>query len=424
MLRFFIKGLLRDRQRSLLPIIVVSLGVMLAVLMQAWITGIIGDIIDFNSRFATGHVKIMSQAYNDVKDQKPNDLALMGASEFLAELKSNYPDMIWAERIGFGGLMDSPDENGDTREQGPAMGMAVDLLSENSTEIERLNLENILVRGELPASDNEVLLSELFSQRLKVDPGDEVTLITSTMYGAMSITNFTVSGTIKFGAPVLDRGGVLADISGIRMALDMEDATGEILGYFSGGVYDDEKATNFSESFNSKYSSKDDLFSPVAVKLNEQDELLSGYYEMVGYMQSIVITIFLIAMAIVLWNAGLLGGLRRYGEMGLRLAIGERKGHIYRSLITESLVIGIAGSIVGTAIGLLFARLLENGLDFSSMLEGSTMMMSGIYKAQITPETYYIGFIPGILATVMGTALAGIGIFRRQTANLFKELQA
>jgi len=58
------------------------------------------------------------------------------------------------------------------------------------------------------------------------------------------------------------------------------------------------------------------------------------------------------------------------------------------------------------------------------MLEGSTMMMSGIYKARITPETYYIGFIPGILATFLGTALAGIGIYRRQTAQLFKELQA
>ncbi|HUS87274.1 MAG TPA: FtsX-like permease family protein [Bacteroidales bacterium] len=424
MLRFFIKGLLRDRQRSLLPIIVVTLGVMLAVLMQAWITGILGDIIDFNSRFATGHVKIMSRAYNDIKDQKPNDLALLEASGLISELKSKYPDMIWAERISFGGLIDSPDENGETREQGPAMGMAVDLLSENSREVQRLNLQNILVRGELPDSSNEVLISELFSQRLKVNPGDQVTLITSTMYGAMSITNFTVTGTIKFGAPVLDRGGILADISGIREAMDMEDAVGEILGYFGEGEYDDEKATALSSAFNSADSDPEDLFSPLMVELSEQDELISGYLNLVGHMQRIVITIFLVAMAIVLWNAGLLGGLRRYGEMGLRMAIGEHKGHIYRSLISESLVIGIVGSVAGTAIGLFFARLLENGLDFSSMLEGSTMMMSGIYKARITPETYYIGFIPGILATFLGTALAGIGIYRRQTAQLFKELQA
>ena len=45
-------------------------------------------------------------------------------------------------------------------------------------------------------------------------------------------------------------------------------------------------------------------------------------------------------------------------------------------------------------------------------------------KAQITPEAYYIGFIPGVLATFIGTALAGLGIYKRKTAQLFKELQA
>jgi len=422
MIRFFIKGLIRDRQRSLLPIIVVTLGVMLAVLMQAWITGIMGDMVDFNAKFSTGHVKIMSRAYEENVDQKPNDLALLDTDAFMKELNAAYPDMTWVERISFGGLMDAPDENGETKEQGPAAGMAVDLLSDNSHETERLNLQNILVRGKIPASPYEIILSEEFANNLRVSPGDEVTLITSTMYGAMSITNFTVAGTIRFGVSALDRGGVIADISGIREALDMQDATGEILGYFAGGEYNDEKAVAFSETFNEQHE-KGDMFEPVMVPLRDQNNL-TGMLDIIGYIRGIIVTIFLIAMAIVLWNAGLLGGLRRYGEMGLRLAIGENKGHIYRSLLSESLVIGIVGSVTGTLVGLLLAKLLEQGIDFSEIMQGSNMMMSGVYRAQITPECYYIGFIPGVLATLFGTALAGIGIYRRQTANLFKELQA
>ncbi|MEE4114699.1 MAG: hypothetical protein V2I37_00945, partial [Marinilabiliaceae bacterium] len=178
MIKYFIKGLLRDRQRSLLPIIVVSIGVMLCVLMQAWVTGILADIIDFNAKFATGHAKVMTRAYNEDKEQIPNDLALMDAEAFLNKLESEYPEMEWEERISFGGLMDSPDENGDTKEQGPAMGMAIDLLSEDTKEIERLNLDNIMVRGKLPETPSEILLSEPFSQKLGVDPGDPLTLIT------------------------------------------------------------------------------------------------------------------------------------------------------------------------------------------------------------------------------------------------------
>jgi len=49
--------------------------------------------------------------------------------------------------------------------------------------------------------------------------------------------------------------------------------------------------------------------------------------------------------------------------------------------------------------------------------------MPSVYRAVITNNAYYIGFIPGLFATVIGTMLAGIGIYRRQTASLFKELE-
>ncbi len=62
------------------------------------------------------------------------------------------------------------------------------------------------------------------------------------MYGSMAISNFTVSGTLNFGTSALDRGTLIADISDVRDALNMNDATGEMLGYFKSGYYDDEQA--------------------------------------------------------------------------------------------------------------------------------------------------------------------------------------
>lgn len=402
---------------------VVATGVTLVVLMQCWVTGVLGDMIDFNARFATGHVKVMSRAYSENVDQTPNDLALLGTEDIIQKLSADYPGMKWAERIQFGGLVDAPDKNGETRTQGPGGGMAVDLLSPGSNEAERLNLEKSLVRGRMIQRPEEILLSDEFATKLEVEVGDPVTLISTTMYGAMSITNFIVCGTVKFGATALDRGGMVADINSIRMALDMQDATGEILGFLPGDEYDDLRAGAISAAFNEKYSDPSDEFSPVMQSLREQGTM-TMMLDIVDYFKSIIISVFLIAMAIVLWNSGLLGGLRRYGEMGLRIAIGEEKRHIYRSLITESLFIGLAGSILGTAFGLFFASLLTKGIDIGSMMGNSTMMMQSVMKARITPEAYYIGFIPGVVATAIGTALAGIGIFKRKTAQLFKELQA
>ena len=423
MLRFYIKGLFRDRSRSLLPAIVVAIGVMLVVLMQCWVTGVLGDMIVFNANFATGHVKVMSKAYSENVDQTPNDLALLGTEDVLQNLAADYPGMEWVERIKFGGLVDAPGENGETKAQGPGAGMAVDLLSPGSSETERLNLAKSLVRGRMIQSPEEIILSDDFATKLEVEPGDLVTLISTTMYVAMSITNFTVCGTVKFGAAALDRGGMVADINGIRTALDMQDATGEILGFLPGGEYDDLRAGAISAAFNEKYNDPSDEFSPLMQSLREQGTM-TMMLNIIGYFRSIIISVFMFAMAIVLWNAGLLGGLRRYGEMGLRMAIGEDKRHIYRSLVIESVFIGIAGSILGTAFGLFFAYVLTRGIDIGSMMGNSTMMMQSVMKARITTDAYYIGFFPGVLATTIGTALAGIGIFKRKTAQLFKELQA
>ena len=53
-----------------------------------------------------------------------------------------------------------------------------------------------------------------------------------------------------------------------------------------------------------------------------------------------MVFIFVLSMSLVLWNAGLLGGLRRYTEFGTRLAIGEDYSHIYKTMIYESVLIG------------------------------------------------------------------------------------
>ena len=37
-----------------------------------------------------------------------------------------------------------------------------------------------------------------------------------------------------------------------RLALDMEDAASEVLGYFKDGIYDDVKAQQLENSFNDK----------------------------------------------------------------------------------------------------------------------------------------------------------------------------
>jgi putative ABC transport system permease protein len=422
MIKFLLKGVFRDHHRSFFPVLTVSIGVALTVLMNCYLTGVFGNMIDFNAKFQTGHVKVMTRGYADNIDQLPNDYAMVGVDEILNDLHNRYPEMIFINRIKFGGLLDIADENGETKIQGPAVGTAVDLLSENSTEIDRLNIKKSIIRGELPQKPGEILISDDFARKLKIEPGQEVTLLSSTMYGSMVIRNFIISGTVHFGATAMDRSAIIMDITDAQSALNMENATGEILGYFPDNVYDDLRAETMAQDFNMEFSDPNDEFSLTMSKLKEQSGL-AEYLDYADQMLGILIFVFIFAMSLVLWNSGLLSGLRRYGEIGVRLAIGEHKGHIYRSMIVESIGIGIIGSILGTIIGLGFSYWLTKGIDISAFTQTSSIMMPTVYRAVITSNAYYIGFIPGLLATVIGTMLAGIGIYRRQTASLFKELE-
>ena len=423
MFKFLLKGIIRDHHRSLFPVIIVVLGVFLTVLAFCWINGILGDMIDFNAKYSTGHVKIVTRSYEENMDQMPVELALGNTGELLAAMKKEYPDMDWVERIQFGGLVDAPDEKGETRSQGPAIGMAIDLLSSNSNEIARLNLKKSLITGKVPQKSGEILISSDLANKLKVEPGQTVTLMTSTMYGSMAMQNYIVSGTIKFGVTALDKGAMIMDISDAKYVMDMQDDASEILGYFSNGVYNNFLATDIQNKFNAAYKDSTGEFAPVMLKLRDQNELAS-MLDYISRMVSIFISVFVLAMSIVLWNAGLLGGLRRYGEMGLRLAIGEFKGRVYRSLIYESIIVGLIGSVIGTIIGLGVAFYLQEvGLDFSDLMQGATVLWPGVFRAKVTAQAYYIGFIPGLISTVIGTMLSGIGIYKRQTAQLFKELE-
>jgi putative ABC transport system permease protein len=253
------------------------------------------------------------------------------------------------------------------------------------------------------------------------------TILGATSKGSMSVQNFTLVGTIHFGIAMMDRRLMLADISDIQYALDMDDGVGEILGFLPNMVWDPPAADRITEDFNRRYRNTDDEYAPEMITFRDQ----GGMGAIMDFMEIMMLAMaffFLFFMSIVLWNTGLMSGLRRYGEMGVRLALGEAKGHVYRSLIYESVSIGIGASIIGTAIGMgICYYIQEVGINFTKLMPGGgaqfNIAIADIVRARVTPEGFYIGFIPGLFATVLGTMISGRGIFKRQTSTLFKELE-
>ena len=426
MIKFLTIGLLRDRSRSLFPVLVITLTVTLVIFTIGFMQGMLNNLLLDTAVILTGHEKVVTRAYSEESQLMPNDLALMDVDQLIENLEQEYPDFFWSPRITFAGLLDVPDENGETKFQGPVIAFGIDFLNDESRQVEIWELERSLVSGKLPENSNDALISSKMAGQLNIRIGESVTFIGSTMDNAFTTYNFNVSGTFNLRKGQTDKQMMLVDLSGARAALDMDNAASAIFGFTHSLYYDDETAVALRTDYNNTKSDSLDIFSPFMLDLRDGNQM-GTMVDISGAMMAIMGGIFLVIVMIVLWNMGLMNGLRRYGEIGLRLAMGESKGQVYRSMISEAVIIGLTGTVVGTGIGLAITYYVqENGIDYTKGIEAlsnSSTVMPNIFYAQVTPDLFYIGFIPGVLATGLGTMLAGIAIYKREMAQLFKELE-
>ena len=254
MIRFLAKGLVRDRSRSLFPLLAIIITVTLVIFGIGFMEGAMNNFLQSTAVISSGHVKVVTKAYKKESNQLPNDLALFDIENIIQTLSQMYPDYFWTPRITFGGLLDVPDKNGETKEQAPVFSLGIDFFSEKSRQVEIWELEKCLISGRLPKDRDDALVSTKLAKQLGIGSGSSITLIGSTMDNAFTTYNFNVVGTFNLYKGQTDRQMMLVDISGARQALDMEGAASEILGYHNSLYYHDEEAVTIRKHFNITYS--------------------------------------------------------------------------------------------------------------------------------------------------------------------------
>ena len=427
MIDFLFKGLIRDRSRSFFPLLIITAIVAIIIFFSGFLNGIYNSLFFNTALVNSGHVKVVTHAYNLEHQLLPNDLALLEIDDLVNDLEQSYPDYLWSPRITFAGLLDVPDKNGETLSQSPVIALGIDFLSKNSKQLDVWDIKNKIIDGRMVNSSNEVLLSEKLSNRLNISSGDIVTYIGATMYGGFATYNYLVVGIYDLNLGPIDKDMMIVDLGGAQNALDMNNAASEILGYKKDLYFNDKETISIRDKHNEQYSDISDIYRPVMLALRDSNQM-GTIVDFSNVIMFIIMGLFLIVVTLVLWNMGIMSGLRRYGEIGMRLAIGESKGHVFKSMVVESIIIGFLGSFFGTFIGLSITLYLEKtGLDYSKAIDSlnsSNFAMPNVFYPQVTSELFYIGFIPGILATVLGTMLAGRAIYKREMAQLFKEMEA
>lgn len=432
MIRWILQGILRDKNRSLFPFLVVTAGVALVVFTVGFMEGIFMGMIDSTANLDTGHLRLVNKPFYDEEHLNPMDRALTSQNEIHQWLRENSDPIIkWAPRIRWGAIADVPDENGETKSQTPIIGMALDLLSPDSREVERLGLKDALVRGRLPQGPKEILLGYELARSLDVELDQTITLLGQTFDGGLATDNYKVVGLIRFGVFAMDKKMALIDLADAQDSFYMEDTVTDFLGFLPSHIsYKEYK--NFKIELQSRLNdlrlhppkdwAKDDF--PIVLSVLEQRNL-DNMVEVFEMVKKIFVGIIVLLMVLVLWNAGLLNGIHRYGELGLLLAMGQTHWKLVWMLGVEAFSIGILGSLAGSLIGGGGVYYLQEvGINMGDTFAQTGIMMNDVMRGRVTAESFLLGVGPGIMASVLGSLFASVALFQRSEANLFRELEA
>jgi len=430
-IRWTFKGILRDKSRSLFPFLIVTVGVALMVGLLGFMDGIFMGMVDMTANLDTGHLRFVNKPFYKEEHLNPMDRALAGQKRTRKWLEANGdPRIEWSPRIRWGAIMDVPDEQGNTQSQTPIIGMAIDLLDPQSPERRRLNLQDSVVAGRVPEASHEMLAGYLLAETLDLKLGDTITLLGQTFDGGLATDNYTVSGFIRFGVTAMDKKMALIDLADAQHTFYMDNMVTDWLGFLPVSVpYEDydilkreirQRRPELMKHPPPAWAADD---VPIVLSIMDQRNIgeITRKFELIS---GTILLIFTFLMVLVLWNAGLLNSIHRYGEMGLRLAMGETHKHLVASLTLEAFAVGVLGSVAGCVVGgLVVYYLQEVGVDMGDALAKSGLMLNDVARGRLSVEGFVRGIVPGMTASVAGSLIASLAIFKRSEANLFRELE-
>jgi putative ABC transport system permease protein len=260
-------------------------------------------------------------------------------------------------------------------------------------------LEQKVSSGRFLAPDDTYtcVLGATAARNLGVEIGDELVLVAYDRFGVMSAERFELVGIIASGEMGIDRGLVLAPLASLQEMLEME------------GLVTDIPVRAPEERL-------DALTAELRRALQGQDLEIMRWHDMFpvmkewvtlhnGFLYLFLGIVLLIVLAGVL-NTLLLSMLDRVREFGVFLALGNRHREIGLLVMSETLLIGITGIVLGIVLGLLLVALTSHtGINLSAVV-GAT---GRFYVDPVIRPVLNLDHLAATAGAVLGaTVLAGL----------------
>jgi putative ABC transport system permease protein len=344
--RIATKNLLRYQRRTLLTALLITIGIV-AVLLFIALSGsfralMVGQITDS----MLGHIQIHKKGYVASIESLPLTMNMKPqmvekVDEYLADDKQVEA---WSPRIKFGAMFSNFTETTSIRLNG------VDPEKETAT--------CPLLRGRIIDGNREgplvepgkILIPELIAKGLKVKVGDTVVLVATNQDGSVNGNTFVVKGVLEGISGPGGRDGYM-HIDDARNLLRITDKE---VSEIAIRLKNPKDLPSVFHAMSKHFGEMTNQQGKPAFDVHTWEKLspFANIAQMID-MLDVFIKIMLISIVLIsIMNVMLMAVYERIREIGTIAAIGTIPSRILSLFVTEGLMLGLVGSIVGTAISL------------------------------------------------------------------------
>ncbi len=387
-LRLAWRNLWRHARRTWLTVGAMVFSNILLVFMISLQFGMYGLMIDNTLLVFTGHMQVQAPGYKD--DQKMRQV-VPDVATLAADLRNEFGSDTIAARGWAFGLVSSEERSYGVGVYGVEPGF----------EPRVSNIPGLVKQGRYLDDNNamEIVIGAVLARNLRVEVGDELTLLGSGLDGSFAATIAQVIGIFESGVPDIDRSIAEMPLGAFQDVFYMEGAGHQVVLFadsLRGAPLLKERVEALLPGDEGLVVHDWDALQP-GLKQAIQADMSSAFF-MYG------ILVILVAFSVL--NTQLMSVLERTHEFGIVMALGLRPGRLGRLVMLETALMGLIGLALGAiAGGIVTSWFTTNGLAIPGMDE---MAAQFNLPARMFPQVNLLTLLVGPVVVYIFTLLAAV----------------
>lgn len=377
-LRLAARNVMRNVRRSVITVAAVSLGMTALLFNWAFIDGVNEQMIDNSTRYLAGHLQVHRKGYHD--DQSLDRLLADGPA-VAAEVSRLLPGSPVSTRLEGSALASVGEKSRGVM----VLGLDPDSERAVTTLAETVREGSFLAAAE-PAG---IVLGARIAEALQSRVGGEIVLVTQAADGSVGAARYRVRGIFRTRMDMLDGSYVLMNLGAARDLYAAADGITTVVARLADRAAVPTARARVESALGPDHEVLDwpQLLPSVVQSVS--------FHTVVGY---VLLLVLFIVVAVGITNTVLMAVMERTREFGVMMALGTRQGQLTRVVFYEACLLGLAGVVLGTALGmsivLFFAA---RGMDFGAYVQAMETMQGLTSMIYPLPRWDRLALIAGLV---------------------------